>query len=153
MPRCKHCLTKAEPENGLCRVCGIVQDKNKAALSPEEKKVRFYARGIRAAAMFHLIGSGAGIIMVTTGMAPAMLLLLAFINLLLALGLDRFAMEAYKSATIYYFFIGMVNVISIQHGVENLAGIVLALVGLYLIGNKTSKAIFDRRAKEVIDGY
>jgi hypothetical protein len=63
--------------------------------------------------------------------------------------LGRFGFGAYKAATIYYFFIGMVNVISIQQGIENLAGILLALIGLYLVGNKTSKAIFDRRANEL----
>ena len=42
----------------------------------------------------------------------------------------------------------MVNVISIQHGVVYLGGIVLALVAIYLVGNGTSKAIFERRLPE-----
>jgi hypothetical protein len=100
--------------------------------------------------MFHLFGSVSGIILVTTGKAPPMLLLLAFINFLLALGLARYGFGAYKAATIYYFFLGMVHVISIQHGVENLAGIALSLLGLYLVGNKTSKAIFDRNTAELM---
>lgn len=145
MTRCKSCLIKAEPLNGRCSVCGNEQNKTSSDLTPAEKKVRLHARGIRAVAVFHLVGAGAGLLMIAYGLAPAPLLVLAVINLLLAFGLDRYSLLAYKAATAYYFLIGMVNVISIQQGVEHLGGIALALIALYLIGNGTSKAIFDRQ--------
>ncbi|VGO16845.1 hypothetical protein PDESU_05437 [Pontiella desulfatans] len=148
MTRCKHCQTKAEPLKGLCPVCGIVQDKPFGNLSPAEKRIRFHAHGIRLVAMFHLIGAGAGLVMLPYYPTPAALAVLALINILLAFGLSNYSLIAYKGATVYYFLIGMVNVISVQQGVEHLGGIALALIALYLIGNGTSKAIFERRLPE-----
>ena len=152
MPRCKQCLTKAEAENGHCPVCGIVQDKKFGNLSPEERKNFFHARGIRFVAMVHLFGAGCGVILLPFFPVPFALVLLIIINILMSLGLDRYAHAAYKAATIYYFFLGMVSVISIQHGSVYLGGIAWALIALYLIGNGTSKAIFERRAKELLAG-
>lgn len=144
MKRCKSCLTKAEPRNGCCPVCGIEPDKKRGLLTPAEKKVRFHARSIRLLAMLHLIGAAVGIRMMPEFPTPAALAILALINAALALGLARFSLLAYRAATTYYFLIGMVNVISIQHGAEHLGGIALALIALYLVGNSTSKSIFDR---------
>ena len=149
MTRCKHCRTKAEPRNGRCPACGIVPDKPKADLSPAERKVRFHARGIRLAAMFHLVGAGAGLIIAPFFPAPLAMAVLVCVNLLLAFGLARYSLIAYKAATVYYFLIGMVNVISIQHGVIHLGGIAMALLGLYLVGNGTAKAVFERRLPEL----
>ena len=144
MKQCKSCMAKAEARNGCCPVCGIEQDKNRGALTPAEKKVRFHARGIRLLAVLHLIGAAMGIMVMPEFPAPAAIAILAMVNAFLAYGLSRFSLLAYKAATAYYFLIGMVNVISIQHGAEHLGGIALALVALYLIGNRTSKAIFER---------
>ena len=68
---------------------------------------------------------------------------LAAINLILAFGLSRYAFWAYRLATVYYFLIGIVNIISVQ-----LPGILLLLTLLYLVGNGTAKAIFERRAAD-----
>ena len=76
------------------------------------------------------------------------LLILALINASIAFGLSRYSLWAYKGAVIYYFLIGMVNVISIQHGEIHALGILMALVALYLVGNGTAKAIFERRLPE-----
>ena len=65
---------------------------------------------------------------------------LVAINAALAFGLARYSYWACKAATVYYFLIGMVNVVSI-----NLGGIALVLAALYLVGNGTAKAIFERR--------
>ncbi len=140
MKQCKSCLAKAEPRNGLCPVCGIGQDKKKGALSPDERKVRFHARGIRVVAMLHLVGACMGIMMIPVFPAPLATAALVAINAALAFGLARYSYWAYKAATVYYFLIGMVNVVSI-----NLGGIALVLAALYLVGNGTAKAIFDRR--------
>jgi len=144
MKRCKSCLTTAEARNGCCPVCGIEQDKKRGALTPAEKKVRFHARSIRLLAILHLIGAAVGIMMMSEFPAPAAIAILAMVNISLAFGLARFSLLAYKAATTYYFLIGMVNVISIQHGAEHLGGIALALIALYLVGNSTSKSIFER---------
>jgi hypothetical protein len=142
MKRCKSCLTKSEAENGLCPICGIQQDKKKRALSPDEKKVRYHARAIRGVAMLHLIGIGAGVIsQYYFPIAAVAMLILIAINLTLAIGLSRYAFWAYRLATVYYFLIGMVNIISV-----NLPGILMILLLLYFIGNGTAKAIFERRA-------
>ena len=55
MIKCRQCLTKAEPRDGKCPVCGMDPEKKRRNLSPAEKKVRFHARGIRAVAMAHLV--------------------------------------------------------------------------------------------------
>lgn len=148
MTRCKSCHAKAEPRNGLCPVCGIEQEKSKAALSPVEKKVRVHARGILLVAIFHLLGAAMILWKMPEFPAPAAVAVLVVINLGLAYGLARYSLIAYRAATVYYFLIGMVNVISIQQGIENLAGVALALIALYLVGNGTSKAIFERRLPE-----
>ena len=145
MTRCKHCLTKTEPRNGLCPMCGIVPDKKPGTLSPGEKKARFHARGIRLVAMLHLIGACMGLLMLPLFPSPMAMVVLATINLILALGLAGYSFWAYKASTVYYFLIGMVNIVSV-----NLGGIALALVALYLIGNGTSKAIFERRLPETL---
>ncbi len=144
MKQCKSCLTKAEPRDGHCPVCGIEQDKKREALTSDEKKIRFHARGIRLLAMLHLIGAAMAILMMPEFSTPAAIAILAVVNASLAYSLVRFSLLAYKAATAYYFLIGMVNVISIQHGAEHLGGIALALIALYLVGNRTAKAIFDR---------
>ena len=150
MTRCKHCLSKAEARDGRCSVCGIELHKGLADLSPQEKKVRFHARGIRAVAVFHLIAAGMGIILMWCFPAPLPMAMIALINCILAFGLSRYSLLAYKAATVYYFLIGMVNVISIQRGAVHLAGILLMLVALYLVGNGTSKAIFERTLPEEV---
>jgi hypothetical protein len=144
MTRCKHCLSDNALKNGLCPVCGIASEKTSKDLSPTEKKARFHARSIRLVAMMHLIGAGVTLILMGCFPEKIPLLILASINIGLAIGLSRFSLWAYKGATVLYFFIGMVGVISIQKGAIYLGWMVLSLVALYLIGNGTSKAIFDR---------
>lgn len=100
--------------------------------------------------MCHLIGAAAGLIMMLCFPAPIAMAILVTVNILLAFGLARYSLLAYKAATVYYFLIGMVNVISIQHGVVHLGGIALVLIALYLVGNGTSKAIFERRLPEAL---
>lgn len=148
MALCRQCLTKAEPRNGLCPTCGIVQDKKRGELSSDERKVRFHARTIRIIAMLHLIGAAMGIMMLPEFPAPAAISVLAAINLALAYGLVRYSFVAYKAATVYYFLIGMVNIVSIQHGGIHLGGIAFALIALYIVGNGTARAIFERRLPE-----
>ena len=56
------------------------------------------------------------------------------------MGLACYAFWAYRMAVIFYFLIGMVNIVSI-----NLPGILLILILLYAAGNGTVKALFERR--------
>jgi hypothetical protein len=141
MKHCRHCLTGEVQNEGLCPVCGIRQDKSKGDLSPDEKKVRHHARTIRIVAMLHLIGVALGVIIPLYYPVPiAAAAVLMAINLMIAVGLSRYAFWAYKMATVYYFLIGMVNVISV-----NIPGVFMILILLYAIGNGTAKAIFERR--------
>ena len=145
MIRCRHCLAKAEPRNGRCSLCGILHEQKGRTLSPDEKKVRFHARCIRVVAMFHLLAAALSLLLMPDFPSPTAFAVLIAVNLFLAFGLARYSLIAYKAATSYYFLIGMVNVISIQQGIEHLAGIALVLIALYLVGNSTAKAIFERR--------
>jgi predicted nucleic acid-binding Zn ribbon protein len=141
MSRCKHCLAKVEPKDSHCPVCGIQTEKDKAALSPDEKKVRYHARIIRIIAMLHLIGTAVSVMVALSYTHLAVAAgVLVLINLALAIGLSRFAFWAYRLATVYYFLIGMVNVVSV-----NIPGILVILILLYVVGNGTARAIFERR--------
>ncbi len=93
--------------------------------------------------MVHLALGGLGILMLPELPKPAVVVLLALLNLLLAVGLIRYAFWSYRLAVACYFLLGIVNTISV-----NLPGILAALALLYLVGNGTAKAIFERRAAE-----
>ena len=141
MIRCRHCLANEAPIDGLCPVCGIRRDKTKGDLSPDEKKTRYHARAIRIVAMLHLIGVGLGILIPFYYPVPnAAVAILIAINLIMSAGLSRYAYWAYKMATVYYFLIGMVSVISVD-----IPGVLIILLLLYAVGNGTAKAIFERR--------
>ncbi len=145
MVRCRHCLTRNEPRNGCCPVCGLTQNKMRSDLGPDEKKIRLHARAIRGLAMLHLIGAALGILILAEFPSPVAMLVLVAVNAGLAFGLARFSLTAYKAATVYYFLIGMVNVISIQRGGIHLGWIAFALIALYIVGNGTAKALFERQ--------
>lgn len=149
MKRCRQCLEKAEPRNDRCPVCGMGQEKTYHDLTPAERRVRHHARGIRLVAMTHLVLAAMGILMMPEFSAPAAIAVLSVVNALLAYGLIRYSLTAYRAATTFYFLLGMVNIISIQHGIEHLGGIALALIGLYLVGNGHAKAIFERRLPDL----
>jgi hypothetical protein len=141
MKHCRQCLASEEQSGGLCPVCGIRQDKPRGDLSPDEKKVRRHARAIRIVAMLHLVGVGLGALIPFYYPVPIVAVaVLIIINLIMAVGLSRYAFWAYKMATVYYFLVGMVNVISVD-----IQGVLMILILLYAIGNGTAKAIFERR--------
>jgi hypothetical protein len=74
---------------------------------------------------------------------PVVATVLLVVNLILAVGLVRYDFRAYRLAVVCYFGIGMVNVISV-----NLPAIPLILLLLYVIGNRTAKAVFERQLSE-----
>lgn len=152
--RCNSCLAKAGTKNRVCSVCGIAPDKKGRDLSPREKRVRRFARAILGVAALHLVGFGLflHVLLVLNPRAahddgfvfsPAIVGALAAINLVLAFGLARYAFWAYRLATAYYFLIGIVNIVSVQ-----VVGILWMLILLYLIGNGTAKALFERRTAD-----
>lgn len=152
MKRCKSCLTKSEAEDGVCPICSIQQDKKKSDLSPDEKRVRHFARCILTVSVIHIAGLVLCLYVLTvynpgaaaTGgfvFPPAILGILSLLNLVLAYGLGRYAFWAYKVATAYYFLLGIANIISVQ-----IPGVLLMLILLYFVGNGTAKALFERRA-------
>lgn len=143
MNRCRHCLTPAKSDSDHCCVCGIERATAKQALSPDERKVRFHARTIRVIAMLHLIGASVGVMVALTHPSIAgAAAVLAIINLALAVGLSRFAFWSYILAVVYYFLIGMVNIVSV-----NIPGSLVILILLYAVGNGTAKAIFQRQTR------
>jgi len=148
MKQCRSCLARAESIADICPVCGIDQHKLRKDLTVREKRIRGAARGIRIVAMFHLIIAAIALLMMPEFPAPVVVAALAVLNCVLAYGLVRYSLLAYKAATVYYFLIGMVNVISIQRGAVHLGGIAFALIALYLVGNRNAKAIFERRLPE-----
>jgi len=93
--------------------------------------------------MLHLLLAGILIMAMPELEKRGAVAVIAIINLILAIGLIRFDYRAYKLAAVCYFGYGMVNVITVQ-----LMQIPLVLLLLYVIGNKTAKAIFERRLPE-----
>jgi len=143
MPRCRCCLTPASPESDRCPVCGVIAGRSGKDFSPEERKVRFHARLIRAAAMLHLIGAGITLLAgFYAPIPPVAIAGLFIINITLAFGLARFSFWAYRAATVYYFLLGIAHLVSVQ-----LPAVLLVLVLLYIIGNSSAKAIFERRTQ------
>lgn len=143
MKQCKSCLTRAEALADICPVCGIDQDKLRKDLTKEEKHIRTAARSIRYAAMLHLIGGGICIMILPEVAMQIALAAFAIINLTLAVGLIRYDYRAYKAAVVFYFALGIVNTITV-----NLLAIPLALLLLYVVGNRRAKAVFERRLPE-----
>ncbi len=140
MNRCKSCRTRAEAVADICPVCGIDQDKDRKELTPREKQVRRAALNIHFAAMLHLIGAGIFTMALPDFEHRFALALIVIINFIIGIGLLRYDYRAYKIAVIFYFGIGMVNIIAV-----NLLALPLVLLLLYVVGNKTAKAIFERR--------
>jgi hypothetical protein len=150
MKRCKHCKAKAEFVNNRCPCCGIEEGKNATDLTKAEKKSRFHAHGIRLVALTHIFAAAIILFQMPEFPNPAVIAVLVVVNFVLAYGLMRYSFVAYKAAVVYYFVIGMVNTVSIQRGPEHLGGLLLCLLALYLVGNRNSKAIFERRPIEEI---
>ncbi len=155
MKRCKSCLTKTKNKTGVCPVCGTDQDKKKNALSPAEAKVRRSARNIRGVAQFHLVLSmvGMGSLLIARAweqlpdpfvVQMSILVFCYCILMITAFGLVQYRYWAYKISTTFYFLIGIVFTISVQ-----IPGILIILTLLYLIGNGTAKALFERRADDM----
>ena len=145
MTRCKQCLTKAEPINGNCPACGIDPEKTRAELTGAEKKVRRHARTVRFLAMFHLVFAASFLMMLPHAPMVVPVILQALVNIVLAFGLSNFSLITKKAAVVYYFLIGMVSVVSVQHGSQYVGGIILCLAAIYIVGNPTARAIFERQ--------
>lgn len=148
MTRCKHCKAKTDLIDNRCTYCGIDQDKSPKELTKQEKKIRLHAHGIRMVALAHIFFAGIMLFQMPEFSSAAIIAALVVINFSLAYGLLRYSLVAYKAAVVYYFVIGMVNTVSIQRGPEHLAGLLMCLLALYLIGNGISKSIFERRPLE-----
>lgn len=150
MTRCRHCKARMELINNRCPYCGIEDGKKPADLTKAEKKARFHAHGIRIVALAHIFAAGIILLQMPEFPNPALVAVLVVINFALAYGLMRFSLMAYRAAVVYYFMLGMVHVVSIQRGPEHLGGLLLCLLALYLVGSRSSKAIFERRPPEEI---
>lgn len=148
MTRCKQCLSRMEPRNGLCPVCGLDAEKNGGDLVGADKKVRLFARAIRILAMFHLVFAAAFLMTLPHAPMKVPVFLQALMNLILGFGLVNFSLKTKKAAVVYYFLIGMVSVVSIQHGSAYIGGIILCLFAVYIVGNPTSRSIFERQPRD-----
>jgi len=132
-----------------CPVSKIDLDKPFRERTPRERRIRFHYHSIRIVALIHLL-IAIGIPIYMQGYLPPLaLIMFVIINLSIAILLNRFSLLGYRIAVIYYFLFGMVSTLTIQRGSgEQLIGIILALLALYLIGNQTSKSLFDRSVDE-----
>jgi hypothetical protein len=110
-----------------------------------EQRIRFHFHAVRVVAFIHLL-IAIGIPIYMSGYLPIFAIgLFVIINLMIAILLHRFSLWGYRIAVTYYFLFGMVSTLTIQRGSgEQLIGIMLALIALYLIGNQTAKALFTR---------
>ncbi len=132
-----------------CPVSKIDLNKPFRERTPRERRIRFHFHSIRIVALIHLL-IAIGIPIYMQGYLPPLaLIMFVIINLSIAILLNRFSLLGYRIAVIYYFLFGMVSTLTIQRGSgEQLIGIILALLALYLIGNQTSKSLFDRSVDE-----
>ncbi|MFL2876375.1 MAG: hypothetical protein ACJZ86_00795 [Pontiellaceae bacterium] len=134
---------KKRPTEGRCPITQIKFNKPLKALSKRERQIRFYFQSIRIVAFIHLL-IAIGIPLNKAIILEAQIILI-IVNLFIALLLSRFILLGYRIAVVYYFLFGMVSTLTIQRGSgEQFIGIILALIALYLIGNQTSKSMFDR---------
>ena len=132
-----------------CPVSKIDLDKPFRERTPRERRIRFHFHSIRIVALIHLLISIGIPIYMQGHLPPLALIMFVIINLSIAILLNRFSLLGYRIAVIYYFLFGMVSTLTIQRGSgEQLIGIILALLALYLIGNQTSKSLFDRSVDE-----
>jgi len=93
--------------------------------------------------MLHLIGGGICIMALPEVGMQVALAAFAIINFVLAIGLIRYDYRAYKIAVVFYFALGIVNILAV-----NLFALLLVLLLLYVVGNRDAKAIFERRLPE-----
>ena len=134
----------------FCPICRIDLSKPAGAWTKRERRIRFHFHAVRVVASIHLL-IAMGIPIYMSGYLPLLAIsLFVIINILIAILLHRFSLLGYRLAVTYYFLFGMVSTLTIQRGSgEQLLGIMLALIALYLIGNQTAKALFTRSVDSI----
>jgi hypothetical protein len=130
---------------GRCPISKINLDKKFSERTQKERRIRFHFHAVRFVALIHLL-IAIGIPIYMQGYLPLLaLIMFVIINLSIAYLIHGFSLLGYRIAVVYYFLFGMVSTLTIQRGNgEQLIGIILALLALYLIGNQISKSMFDR---------
>ena len=130
---------------GRCPISKINLDKKFSERTQKERRIRFHFHAVRFIALIHLL-IAIGIPIYMQGYLPMLaLIMFVIINLSIAYLIHGFSLLGYRIAVVYYFLFGMVSTLTIQRGNgEQLIGIILALLALYLIGNQISKSMFDR---------
>ena len=130
---------------GRCPISKINLDKKFSERTQKERRIRFHFHAVRFVALIHLL-IAIGIPIYMQGYLPMLaLIMFVIINLSIAYLIHGFSLLGYRIAVVYYFLFGMVSTLTIQRGNgEQLIGIILALLALYLIGNQISKSMFDR---------
>ena len=130
---------------GRCPISKIDLDKKFSERTQKERRIRFHFHAVRFVALIHLL-IAIGIPIYMQGYLPMLaLIMFVIINLSIAYLIHGFSLLGYRIAVVYYFLFGMVSTLTIQRGNgEQLIGIILALLALYLIGNQISKSMFDR---------
>ena len=130
---------------GRCPISKINLDKKFSERTQKERRIRFHFHAVRFVALIHLL-IAIGIPIYMQSYLPMLaLIMFVIINLSIAYLIHGFSLLGYRIAVVYYFLFGMVSTLTIQRGNgEQLIGIILALLALYLIGNQISKSMFDR---------
>ena len=142
--------SKKRSAERFCPICRIDLNKPAGTWTKRERRIRFHFHAVRVVASIHLL-IAMGIPIYMSGYLPLLAIsLFVIINLLIAILLHRFSLLGYRLAVTYYFLFGMVSTLTIQRGSgEQLLGIMLALIALYLIGNQTAKALFTRSVDSI----
>lgn len=158
MKRCKSCLYKSDVADGVCPVCGIQQDKPKRALTPEEKRIRYAARGVRGVALLHTLGgcilllsylaavAGIGETRPALSVGEVLIPVLGALLLVLSSGLRRFAKWSYYAALLFYAAVLIGNLFKPN------AGLLVLLLCAYYVGNTRALALFNRSLKPPTSG-
>ena len=129
---------------GRCPISKINLDKKFSERTCKERRIRFHFHAVRFVALIHLL-IAIGIPIYMQGYLPMLaLIMFVIINLSIAYLIHGFSLPVTELQLCTTFF-GMVSTLTIQRGNgEQLIGIILALLALYLIGNQISKSMFDR---------
>ncbi len=148
MIRCKYSHQKIEPINNRCPICTIEIGKELKDFTQRERQIRSKIIGVYITAYTHLfIAIILPFLLITKAQwVPIGAIGFGILHLVIWFLLSRFSLIGYRIAVGYYFMYGMVSVVTIQrsHFGEQGIGIILCFAGLYLIGNRISKGLFQR---------
>ena len=144
--------SKKRSAERFCPICRIDLSKSAGTWTKRERRIRFHFHAVRVVASIHLLIAMGTLIKrdEIEDLNTLLISLFIIINILIAILLHRFSLLGYRIAVTFYFFCGITSTVNIQRGSgEQFIAIILVLIGLYLIGNQTAKALFTRSVDSI----